>query len=244
MAALVSASTGVMAQSVNESGGIAMIQAEQSPQIQARSIEGVTYSWQASTSIPGYSGTGFMETTPLEGATVTTNWSSTSPEMRYTVNFTRPGTYYVWLRGFAETADDAAVSVGINGVAASLPVLNVKTLNSWSWTNSGPTSSTPVSIEVPSAGNHNIHIWMHDSGFHLDRILLTQNSNYTPELSADFWRNQNIYQIITDRFFNGDSGNDIQLSAGHGQCHIQHRCRHRTQQHRQHHRRWRCQSFQ
>jgi len=129
MAALVSASTGVMAQSVNESGGIAMIQAEQSPQIQARSIEEVTYSWQASTSIPGYSGTGFMETTPLEGATVTTNWSSTSPEMRYTVNFTRPGTYYVWLRGFAETADDAAVSVGINGVAASLPVLNVKTLN-------------------------------------------------------------------------------------------------------------------
>jgi glycosidase len=208
MAALISASTGVMAQSVNESGGIAMIQAEQSPQIQARSIEGVTYSWQASTSIPGYSGTGFMETTPLEGATVTTNWSSTSPEMRYSVNFTRPGTYYVWLRGFAETADDAAVSVGINGVAASLPVLNVKTLNSWSWTNSGPTSSTPVSIEVPSAGNHNIHIWMHDSGFRLDRILLTQNSNYTPELSADFWRNQNIYQIITDRFFNGDSGND------------------------------------
>jgi glycosidase len=208
MAALISASTGLMAQSVNESGGIAMIQAEQSPQIQARSIEEVTYSWQASTSIPGYSGTGFMETTPLDGSPVTANWSSTSPEMRYTVNFTRPGTYYVWLRGFAETADDAEVSVGINGVAANQPVLNVKTLNSWSWTNSGPTSSTPVSIAVPSAGNHNIHIWMHDPGFRLDRILLTQNSNYTPELSADFWRNQNIYQIITDRFFNGDSGND------------------------------------
>ncbi len=208
MAALISASAGLMAQSVNESGGIAIIQAEQSPQVQARVISGVTYSWQASSSIPGYSGTGFMETTPLDGSPVTSNWSSTSPEMRYTVNFTRPGTYYVWLRGFAETADDAAVSVGINGVAASLPVLNVKTLNSWSWTNSGPTSSTPVSIEVPSAGNHNIHIWMHDPGFRLDRILLTQNSNYTPELSADFWRNQNIYQIITDRFFNGDSGND------------------------------------
>ncbi len=208
MAALISASAGLMAQSVNESGGIAMIQAEQSPQVQARAVEGVTYSWQASTSIPGYSGTGFMETTPLDGSTVTGNWSSTSPEMRYAVNFTRPGTYYVWLRGFAETADDTAVSVGINGVAASLPVLNIKTLNGWSWTNSGPTSSTPVSIEVPSAGNHNIHIWMHDPGFRLDRILLTQNPNYTPELSADFWRNQNIYQIITDRFFNGDSGND------------------------------------
>ena len=208
MAALISATAGLMAQSVTESGGIAMIQAEQSPQVQARVIGGVTYSWQSSTSIPGYSGTGFMETTPLDGSPVTANWSSTSPEMRYTVNFTRPGTYYVWLRGFAETADDAEVSVGINGVAASLPVLSVKNLNGWSWTNSGPTSTTPVSIEVPSAGNHNIHIWMHDPGFRLDRILLTQNSNYTPELSADFWRNQNIYQIITDRFFNGDSGND------------------------------------
>ena len=208
MAALITASAVVMAQTVNESGGIAMIQAEQSPQVLARAISGVTYSWQASTSIPGYSGAGFMQTTPLDGSSVTSAWGSTSPEMRYSVNFTRPGTYYVWLRGFAETADDAAVCVGINGIAASQPVLNVKTLNSWSWTNSGPSSGTPVSIQVPSAGNHQIHIWMHDPGFRLDRILLTQNPNYTPELSADFWRNQNIYQIITDRFFNGDSGND------------------------------------
>jgi len=208
LSAIMSSPAGLMAQSVTESGGIALIQAEQSPQVLARAVGSVTYSWQASTSIAGYSGTGFMETTPLDGATVTSNWSNASPEMRYTVNFSRPGTYHVWLRGFAETADDTAVSVGINGVTASQPVLNVKTLNSWSWTNSGPSSSTPVSIEVPSAGNHNIHIWMHDSGFRLDRILLTQNPNYTPELTTDFWRNQNIYQIITDRFFNGDSGND------------------------------------
>lgn len=31
------------------------------------------------------------------------------------------------------------------------------------------------------------------------------------DLPADFWRNQSIYQVITDRFFNGDASND---SAG------------------------------
>ena len=207
-AMLFSTNVWLTAQSAFESGGIAMIQAEQSPEVISRTIQGTTYFWQASNSIPGYSGTGFMEITPSDGPSVTANWSSASPELKYTVNFTRPGTYFVWLRGFAETTDDSMVSVGINGVTAAQPVLNVKTLNSWSWTQSGPSSSAPVSIEVPSAGDHQIHIWMHDSGFRLDRILLTQNPNYTPELTADFWRHQNIYQIITDRFFNGDSGND------------------------------------
>lgn len=42
MAALISATAGLMAQSVTESGGIAMIQAEQSPQVQARVIGGVS----------------------------------------------------------------------------------------------------------------------------------------------------------------------------------------------------------
>ena len=42
IAALISTNAGLLAQSVTESGGIAMIQAEQSPQVQARAIGAVS----------------------------------------------------------------------------------------------------------------------------------------------------------------------------------------------------------
>jgi uncharacterized repeat protein (TIGR01451 family) len=49
---------------------------------------------------------------------------------------------------------------------------------------------------------------MRDSWVDIDRILLTRNPNFSPAPDANFWRNQNIYQIITDRFFDGDSSNN------------------------------------
>jgi alpha-amylase len=49
---------------------------------------------------------------------------------------------------------------------------------------------------------------MRDAGFRIDRILLTRNPNFTPERDPDHWRDQNIYQIITDRFFDGDPSNN------------------------------------
>ncbi len=70
-AILFSTNAWLTAQSAFESGGIAMIQAEQSPEVISRTIQGTTYSWQASNSIPGYSGTGFMEITPSDGPSVT-----------------------------------------------------------------------------------------------------------------------------------------------------------------------------
>ncbi|NBQ64708.1 MAG: hypothetical protein EBT95_04065 [Verrucomicrobia bacterium] len=50
---------------------------------------------------------------------------------------------------------------------------------------------------------------MRDSWLDIDRILLTRNPNFSPVANAGFWRNQSIYQIITDRFYNGDTGNDV-----------------------------------
>jgi hypothetical protein len=42
-----------------------------------------------------------------------------SPRMDYHVQFDEPGTYYVWVRGLADSGNEDSVHVGLNGVAPS-----------------------------------------------------------------------------------------------------------------------------
>jgi len=196
------------AQNATENTGVVRIQAEQPTATIPRSITGISYSWAASTGVSGFTGTGFMEVGPNDGTSVLSGWTTTSPELQYTVSFTNPGTYYVWLRVFAETAENASAHIGLNGASPATATLSAAQFNTWKWVNSGAGSNTPVTITVPAAGNYTFNVWMGDSGFRLDRILLTRNPNYSPDISSDFWRQQNIYQIITDRFFNGNTAND------------------------------------
>lgn len=198
----------LLAQNSTESIGIVRIQAEQPTANIPRAINGVSYAWVQSTGLSGFTGTGFMEAEPNDGTSVLGGWSGTSPELQYTVSFSNPGTYFVWMRVFAETAENALVHIGLNGASPAAATLATSQFNTWKWVNTGPGSPVPVAITVPSAGNHTLSVWMGDAGFRLDRILLTRNPNFTPEASADFWKNQNIYQIITDRFFDGNPGNN------------------------------------
>jgi glycosidase len=199
---------GLPAQNLAETAGTLRFEAEQPATNTPRAIDGTTYSWTASTALPGFSGSGFMEALPNDGTSVEANWSTTSPELAYTISFTNPGTYFVWLRVFAENSENAVVHIGLNGSAASQAAMGVTQYNAWRWTNTPAGSATPVSVSVPTAGTYTFSIWMNDAGFRVDRVLLTRNRNFSPEYSADFWRNQNIYQIITDRFFNGNPSND------------------------------------
>jgi hypothetical protein len=96
------------AQNAPESSGDVTIEAE-SPNFQTSKPltdpNGVTtpYSWSTSTAIGGFSGSGLIQVLPNDGNTVTGNWTTTSPELQYTVNFTNPGTYYVWPRSDTST---------------------------------------------------------------------------------------------------------------------------------------------
>ena len=196
------------AQNFTETGGIALIQAEQPSTNTPRSINSVAYSWTLATGVAGFTGTGFMEAGPSDGTSVTGAWSATSPELQYSVTFANPGTYYVWMRAFAETAENASVYIGLNGASPVQATLSAPQYNAWKWTNTGGGSTTPEAITVPAAGTYTFNVWMNDAGFRFDRIILTRNPNYTPDFSADFWRHQNIYQIITDRFFDGNPANN------------------------------------
>ena len=58
-------SSGVRAQTVVETGGVAMIQAENPSENIPRTIGATEYAWVNSSSVTGYAGTGFMEAGPM-----------------------------------------------------------------------------------------------------------------------------------------------------------------------------------
>ena len=202
---------GAMAQ-VSETNGVVRIEAEISTNRISRAIGGISFSWTNDTATPGFSGTGYIEATASDTnatTTVSSSWQTTSPQVDYNVTFSNAGTYYVWVRGYAGDASSAGVYIGLSGTSPTASRIDLQQYNSWAWANTAAGSSTPVSITIPSAGTYTLNLWMRDSWVDIDRILLTRNPNFSPVANASFWRNQNIYQIITDRFYNGDTANDV-----------------------------------
>ena len=196
---------------ISETNGVVRIEAEVSTNRISRSIGGVNFAWTNDTATPGFSGTGYIEASPADTnstTTVTTNWETTSPQINYSITFSNAGTYYVWVRGFAGDATSAGVYVGLNGASLANARIDIQQFNAWAWANTAAGSTNLVTVNIPSAGTYTLNLWMRDAWLDIDRILLTRNPNFSPVASTEFWRNQNIYQIITDRFFDGDSSNN------------------------------------
>jgi hypothetical protein len=77
-----------------ESGGQVVMEAEDYDNNITRSSR----TWTLTTTVGGYSGSGYMQALPDSGTNINTGYSTTSPEMNYLVNFSTTGTYYVWVR--------------------------------------------------------------------------------------------------------------------------------------------------
>ncbi len=105
-----------------------------------------------------------------------------SPRLDYHVRFDEPGTYYVWVRGLADSGDEDSVHVGLNGVAPSIAqhVYPFEPFKQWVWTNTNRNGARVV-LEVPRSGVHTVNVWMREDGFLLDRLLLVKDSAYKPE---------------------------------------------------------------
>lgn len=197
---------------ITETNGFVRIEAEVSTNRTPRVISGINYAWTNDTATPGFSGTGYVEvgdTTSTNSTTVTTGWETNSPQINYTVTFSNAGTYYVWLRGYAGDASSAGVYLGLNGTSVANSRIDLLQYNSWAWANTAGNSTNLATLNIPSAGTYTLNLWMRDAWLDIDRILLVRNPNFSPVPNANFWRNQNIYQIITDRFCNGDTNNDV-----------------------------------
>ncbi|PAP75965.1 hypothetical protein BSZ37_05680 [Rubrivirga marina] len=171
-----------------EAGGLVVVEAENAHESIARGGQ----SW-TQTPAAGAVGTA-LGALPNTGVNRNAGFVGTAPELRYRVQFSTPGTYYVWGRVLAASNDDDSFHTGIDGTGpASADRLFTAVRNEMAWTNTTMDSNSRATITVGSAGEHVISVWMREDGMILDRLLLTTNAALTPTGNgpAESTRNSN-----------------------------------------------------
>jgi hypothetical protein len=171
-----------------EQGGLVVIEAENHNQITGRNGK----HWTLRTANLQYVGNGLMRAEPdagtpsdaADGSLINTGYAAASPEMQYRVQFSTPGTYYVWLRAIPDNDASNSVHVGLNGQeVATADRISTTTYSdlgrSWTWFQ-GTLDGPVATLSVPSAGTHTVNVWMREDGLRLDRFLLTTSSTYVP----------------------------------------------------------------
>jgi hypothetical protein len=136
-------------------------------------------SWVERTNQAGFVGSGFMVPEP-NAPVINNSFATTSPEIQFRVFLEAPGTYHVWLRGLATNGSNDSVHVGLDGAAvATADRMTLNTTGAFTWfksTMDGPFAT----IQVATAGLHTVNVWNRESGFRLDRLLLTSDAAFTP----------------------------------------------------------------
>ncbi len=112
---------------------------------------------------------------------VVTGEATNGPRRDYTMNFTRTGTYYVWVRIKGDNNVDDSIHVGFDGTPVSLGQWGVSptTHPDWQWINKGG-SAARLAVNVTSTGNHTFNMWMREDGVKVDRFILTTDPNFNP----------------------------------------------------------------
>jgi hypothetical protein len=133
------------------------------------------HDWLAGQSPAGSVG-GALFAGPDSGQTVISSPRANAPELGFDVRFASPGTYRVWLRGHSPHGGSNSVSLALDGQdpnASDAGNMTSHELGGWLWftTRNGIPVAT---INVPTAGQHTLQVYMREDGFHLDRILLTK----------------------------------------------------------------------
>lgn len=157
-----------------EVGGTVVIEAEHFAENTPRS----SHQWNLVANAQA-SGQSVMTANPNSNQYINSNYAVTSPELTYRVNFSNTGTYYVWLRGIGPSANDDSCHVGIdnNEVGSSDRITGFT--SGLNWTRS--TIDGPIAtIQVGTAGVHELNLWMREDGFSADKIVLTKSSSFTP----------------------------------------------------------------
>ena len=136
--------------------------------------------WSLATATPGFSGFGYMIALPNnDGGNGNPTSNPQPPRLNFTINFTRTGTHYLWLRGYGNNSNDDDVWAGLTG-ATAVYVGPFTPEDNWLWINRTDTNQR-VTINVPSTGNRTVSVWMRNDGFRVDKILVTSNASYVPK---------------------------------------------------------------
>ena len=139
-------------------------------------------SWNMSLEHTGYSGSGAVVVTPDRGVRIRSRYNKRSPELTYLAEFTETGTYYVWMRVWAEDRNSNSVHLGVNGEAnRSSSYIGTEIYRRWIWTRKQLDSNDYASLRINSPGVKRINLWMREDGFFVDRIILTRDRYFAPK---------------------------------------------------------------
>jgi len=134
--------------------------------------------WEFHTAAAGFSGTGYLEALPNLGVLIETDYDTLSPELQYRINFTTTGTFYVWLRGWAISANNDSVHAGLDEPTPLSDRMGPYS-NYWDWRRS-TFDAAPSTVEVTTPGVHTFYLWMREDGLKVDKILLRIDPSSTP----------------------------------------------------------------
>ena len=163
------------AQAFQESAGQVVMEAEHFDAKTPRSGK----DWALNTTKAGFSGSGYLTATPNTGTSTNTGYTTTSPELAFNVTFTATGTYYVWIRGQADSGNDDSLHAGVDGTGpASADRMNGFNTTSWVWKRDTMDAS-PATLIIGTPGLHTIHLWMREDGMRVDKLLLRTSSSST-----------------------------------------------------------------
>jgi hypothetical protein len=164
-----------------ESGGILTLEAESAMMNLPGSDNASNIAWQNATDGTQYTGSGYMQAEPDLG--VDTGDSTNGSELSWQVEFNDAGTYWIWVRMLRVDDDSDSIHVGIDGEPATYGGNGLSTDQpGWTWANAvdNTTLNWRAWLSVPAAGRHTISVWMKEDGIRFDRLVLTQNMQWTP----------------------------------------------------------------
>ncbi|MBK8972758.1 MAG: hypothetical protein IPM37_16015 [Hahellaceae bacterium] len=129
-----------------------------------------------------YSGGVSMEAKPEDTIRYEEDKLALCPRMDYAIDFPSPGTYYVWVRGVGPNGSSDSLHIGLDGQtqAGSVKLSDYLPLGSLRWGHLMNGTTTPITLNVSSAGLHTLNVWMRESGMIADKIVLTQDANFVP----------------------------------------------------------------
>ncbi|MCK6630236.1 MAG: DUF6531 domain-containing protein, partial [Anaerolineae bacterium] len=155
-----------------ESGGQVVMESENGSR-----VAGTTHQWLTATTQSGYTGTAYLQTSLDVDQLYQTSQITSSPRAEYSIQFTTPGTYTVWLRGYPANAAGDSVYVGtknqIVGVTGFAP-------GQWGWAKLNLSSGAAATLPLTTTGLVTVGLWMREDGLQIDRVLLTTDTNYIP----------------------------------------------------------------
>ncbi len=126
--------------------------------------------WDFVASTNDVGGSGYLFAVPERRLIVRDSIELTSPSFSTQILFQQPGEHLLWVRGFGESGGADSVWAGINDQV--VPAHIVLPRGAWGW--------VPHTIDVPSAGPHEIKVWMREDSSRVDRLLITADQTFTP----------------------------------------------------------------